>query len=167
MMKRWRNLIWPCLLILSVTPALATFVAAVCPALVQQALDTTNEVCMATGRNQACYGHAQLEAQGHPGATAFTFDTAGDMIDVTDMQSLHLSPLQLESGDWGVALMRLQANLPSSQTKDLTLLTFGDVSINNAVQLPTRIDVTVAGDDFVNVRGLPNVEASAIGVLSA
>jgi hypothetical protein len=165
-MKRLRNLIWPCLLLLSVTPVLATFITDACPALVQQALDTTNEVCTATGRNQACYGHAQLEAQVYPGAASFTFDTAGDIIDVTDVQSLHLSPLQVENGNWGVALMRLQANLPSSQTKDLTLLTFGDVSVSNAVKTPTRLDVTVPGSDFVNVRQMPRVDATAVGVLS-
>jgi hypothetical protein len=165
-MKRLRNLIWPCLLLLGVTPVVATFIADACPALVQQALDTTDEVCTTTGRNQACYGHAQMEAQAHPGAAAFTFDTAGDIIDVTDVQSLHLSPLQVENGNWGVALMRLQANLPSSQTEDLTLLTFGDVSVNNAVPTPTRLDVTVSGSDFVNVRRLPNAETAAVSVLS-
>ena len=34
-----------------------------CPALVTEALATVDESCAEVGRNQACYGHTQVEIQ--------------------------------------------------------------------------------------------------------
>ena len=69
-MKNLRFMIWVILVSLTVSPALAIQVSNECPVIVQQALTATDQFCDATGRNQACYGHARLQAQ--PGA--FDFD---------------------------------------------------------------------------------------------
>lgn len=164
-MKNLRALIWIFLLGLTVSPALATLLSEDCPTLVQQALIATDRLCDATGRNQACYGHARLEAQPQAGWPSFTFHQAGDIVDVTAIQSLHLSPMEITTGNWGVALMRLQANLPASQPNDVTLLTFGDVKIQNAVKQPTRLAAST-GNAYVNVRLLPTVRAGVVESLA-
>lgn len=164
-MKLLRLFIWTFLLCVAVTPALASVLSVECPVVVQQALTATDEFCDKTGRNQACYGHAQLQAQAQAGAPAFTFDQAGDIVDVTAIQSLHLSPMEISTGDWGVALMRLQANLASNQPGDVTVLTFGDVQLQNAVKPATRVDVA-AINQYLNVRLLPTTRAGVVGSLS-
>lgn len=165
-MKFLRLLVWTLLLGVLVTPVLASVLSVECPVVVQQALTATDEVCDKTGRNQACYGHARLQAQSQAGAPAFTFDQPGDIIDVTTIQSLHLSPMELSTGNWGVALLRLQANLPSNQPGDVTVLTFGDVQLQNAVKPATRLDVAVASNQYLNVRLLPTTRAGVVGSLS-
>ncbi|MBI5667874.1 MAG: SH3 domain-containing protein [Chloroflexi bacterium] len=164
-MKHLRLFIWIVLLGLMVSPTFAALLSEECPALVQQALQATDQLCDGTGRNQACYGHARLDAQFHADGPSLTFDQPGDLVDVTAIQSLHLSPMEIATGNWGVALMRLQANLPASQPNDVTLLTFGDVKIQNAVKQPTRLTV-VTGSDYVNVRLLPTVRAGVVESLA-
>lgn len=164
-MKNLRIIIWIILFSLTISPALATLVSDECPVIVQQALTATDQLCDSTGRNQACYGHARLQAQPQNGTPSFAFDKAGDIVDVTAIQSLHLSPMEISTGNWGVALMRLQANLPASKPNDVTLLTFGDVAIQNAVKNPTRLDIS-AVNEYLNVRLLPTVRAGVVASLA-
>jgi hypothetical protein len=136
-----------------------------CPILVQTAMDITSAECDGTGRNQACYGHILLEAQLQAGAETLDFSTPGSRVDVTRLQSLRLSPMEASENIWGIALMRLQANLPASQMEDVTLLVFGDVEIENAVGAPTMAEVSVTARAAVNVRRGPTTSAGVIATL--
>lgn len=139
--------------------------AADCPALVQQALAATEDMCQTTGRNQACYGNMRLQAKPNPSVTDFIFDRPGDRVALRDMKSLQLSPMTLDTGEWGVALMHIQANLPATNNKNVMLLAFGDVAIENTAPEPTEADLQVITDVAINVRWLPNVSAGAVAVL--
>jgi hypothetical protein len=164
-MKYFRTITWVLLSTLAVTPVAAALLD--CPDVVHTALAVTDELCDGTGRNEACYGHIHLDAQPQPGVDDFAFSEVGDQVDVTAIQSLRLSPLEPETGAWGVALMRLQASLPASEPDDLTVLLFGDVEIENAVDEPTTsVDVTVSVDEFINVRRGPTLHSGAVGVLA-
>jgi hypothetical protein len=66
-----------------------------------------------------------------------------------------------------VALMRLQASLPTSQPEDVTMLIFGSVEIENAVQPAPPQNLTVTAPQNVNVRSEPSSSASVIGTLAA
>lgn len=113
--------------------------AQTCPAIVETALDTVDAVCSLTGRNQTCYGHVELSAEAQPGVEQLIFHRAGDIANVSDVRSLRLAPLDEDSGEWGLALMRLQANLPDTLPgQNVTFILFGDVEIVNAVD---RADV--------------------------
>jgi hypothetical protein len=159
-----KYLIW---LLLTTIIAVPVAAALDCPTVVATALQTTDELCEATGRNQACYGNVQVDAEPQPGVDSFKFDEAGDRVNVTEIQSLRLSPMAVASGEWGVAMMRLQASIPSSTPQDITLLMFGDVQVENAVQTPAvMLDVTVAVDEYINVRRLPSTRAGVMGVLA-
>jgi hypothetical protein len=58
-----------------------------CPAIVQAGLETVDQLCQETGRNQACYGNLTLTTESQTGTAALQFDTPGDIIDVARIQS--------------------------------------------------------------------------------
>ena len=91
-----------------------------CPEIVTQAMTVTTEVCDGAGRNQACYGHVQLAAEPQVGVSNFVFSQSGDVTNVSDIQSLRLSAMNIDAGVWGVALMRLQASLPEAGSSPVT-----------------------------------------------
>jgi hypothetical protein len=159
-----KYLIWLLLTIWIVVPVAA---APDCPTVVDTALATTDALCETTGRNQVCYGNVRVDAEPQPGVDDFEFSQAGDRVPVTALQSLRLSPMDMDTGAWGVAMMRLQASIPSSTPEDITLLMFGDVKLENGVQTPqVTLDVTVSVDEYINVRRLPSTRASIMGVLA-
>jgi hypothetical protein len=106
-----------------------------CPALIEEALTTVQDACAEIGRNQACYGNIALEAIPRDEAPAFTFEQQGDLVNIADLQRLQLSSLDEVLGQWGIALMKLQANLPDALPgQNVTVLLFGDVEMTNAVE---------------------------------
>ena len=154
-------------LLLSTTSALAQ--DATCSALIQQAISAVQDDCSATGRNQACYGNAMLEATPREGVQNFTFEQQGDLANVVDLDALRLSSLDPEAERWGVALMSLQANLPDTLPgQNVTFLLFGNVEIENAVpagESQATIEITSGGS--INVRSGPSTSAGIIGSLAS
>ena len=114
-----------------------------CPSIVETALASIEEFCDAnTSRNQACYGNFNITAEGREGVEDFEFDSIGDIVDVNDLAMLQLEPMDEDEGEWGVALMRLQANLPDTLPgQNVTFILFGDVELINQ----TDTDVVEAG----------------------
>ncbi len=105
-----------------------------CPAIVDEALTAAEQECSDLSRNSACYGNAQLSAEPRSDTENFTFDSVGDTAAVNDIETLQLSPMDEESGQWGVALMQLQASLPGTLPgQNVTFVLFGDVTLTNAV----------------------------------
>lgn len=115
-------------IILSVGVAIAQDV---CPSIVAEALDATNSACAGLGRNEACYGNLQVTAQ--LADPSLVFAQKGDIVELTEIERLTLSPYVEESTAWGVALMNVQANIPDTLPgQGITFLLFGDVDIANA-----------------------------------
>lgn len=136
-----------------------------CPAIVLRALAAADTLCQQTGRNQACYANVALSAFPNPDAIDFQFEQAGDIASVADIDSMILSPMDETLGAWGVALMRLQANLPDSLPgQNVTFVLFGDVSI-----MPnSSADAASPMQAFYLQSGIgdaPCAEAPASGVL--
>lgn len=140
-----------------------------CPAIVRTALDTAAEQCSSTARNQACYGNIMLEAESQPGFPDLNFTEPGDRVDVAGVQTLRLSAMDQGSDVWGVALLRVQANLPETLPgQSVTFVLFGDVEIQNAVQTnaePPTVEVTATGG--ANVRAAPSTNAGVRASLKA
>lgn len=133
-MNRFHTLILGFLL-LCVTPALVLAQVDDCPAIVEAALEAVESFCDGAGRNQACYGNISLTAEPQPGAEDFQFEQVGDIVDVSQIQTMTLEPLDAEAGIWGVALMRIQANIPETLPgQNVTFVLFGDVQITNDVE---------------------------------
>ncbi len=136
-----------------------------CSTLVSKALAVMDDLCQTLGRNQACYGHTNLQAQPQPNAPHFEFTHEGDIADVALMQSLRLGAMDTASNAWGVALMRLQTSIPDSQPdRNVTLLMFGDVEVQNRMTEVTNPQVvTVTAERNLNVRQLPASDAWIVG----
>lgn len=163
-MKPMRSIIWigmSFLLMVAVTAAATQ--GDLCPNLVQTALNLTASQCQDTGRNQACYGHIKLEAQPQSGYEDFKFDQIGDTVSLAALRSLRLSALDVENQLWGVALMRVQANLPNNEpSQNAEFLLFGDVEIENAAPTFNSVQASILAGGNVNVRRTPNDQASVL-----
>ncbi len=131
-----------------------------CPTLVKTALETADHHCSTLGRNQACYGNIQLKATTQDGKT-LTFNQSGDIANVVDLKALELSSMSLTDESWGVALMKLQANLPGTLPgQNVTFLLFGNVQIDDADGVPVELEMTARRG--VNVRLRPVIAANNV-----
>ncbi|QPC82003.1 hypothetical protein G4Y79_20285 [Phototrophicus methaneseepsis] len=110
-----------------------------CYEFVQRAFASVDEYCSTTGRNEACYGNVALDAEPQVGVNEFHFSSVGDIENVTNIQSLKLYDLDESVGVWGIAFMRLQANLPDTLPgQNATVILFGDVSLENNDDLDSK-----------------------------
>ncbi len=142
---------------------------ATCGPFVQKAMDTVQQGCARTGRNQACYGFTALDATPREGVTGFNFAKDGDLVSVADIESMRLSALNNSSSTWGIALMKLQANLPDTLPgQNVTFLMFGDVTLQNGVTPPAAGQtVLAAAKSAANVRGTPSTNGGIVGALAS
>jgi len=165
-MKRFCNLL--CLfVVLCFTTALAQDAAATCSAFIEKAFADVQKVCTLTDRNQACYGYPALSATPHEGVENFTFTSPGDLANVADIDTLSLSALDSVENTWGIALIKLQANLPDTlPEQNVTFLLLGNVEIQNAVvssDAAATIVLTAASN--ANIRSASSTSATVIGSL--
>lgn len=170
-MKRFKhNLWWILTLLLSVSIASAQM--ADCPAILESALNQTNEFCDDTSRNQACYGHEAVIASGQPDADSFSFEIIGDRVDVATIQSIKIGQLQESVDLWGMVLMRLQANLPNTiPGQSVTLLMFGDVELENVAQSveqqrKAQLPIMVTTIQGANIRTEPSATGEVLSSAS-
>lgn len=141
-------------------PARSSARVETCPEIVRKAMMSTTNLCEQIGRNKACYGHFTLQAQPQPHIPDFAFEQEGDIVDVNDLQSLHLSVMDATSGAWGISLMRIQANLPdTSPGENVTMLLFGDVEITK----PAVHTTPITAASSTSVREFPSVDARTVG----
>ncbi len=132
--------------------------ATTCPAIVQQALADTNSVCSGIARNQVCYGNVVLSAKAQPNTPPITFRQPGDLAAVNNLKTLTLSPLDQQQKSWGVALMKLQANLPDTLPgQNVTFILFGDVQMENLVPTDEAlVPLKATASDTINVWRTPS-----------
>lgn len=114
-----------------------------CPAIVETALNSLDTICTDVGRNQACYGNVSIETEFQSDITEIYFADIGDIIDVSTIQSMQLSPMDEAEDKWGLVLLQLQANIPDTLPgQNVTFLLFGDVQITDASDDFTDTDLT-------------------------
>src|SRR5262245_17725508 len=114
--------------VLTITLVIAFAVSAqadVCTAIVRAAVESTALECADVQIGEACYGSAALEIET---ADDNAFTRPGDVTNITAVESLRSRSLDVESGEWGVAVMRAQANAPEQH---LFYAVFGDVNLNS------------------------------------
>lgn len=151
--RKWA---WVTSLLLSVTVVAAQDT---CPTVVQDALTALDSKCQTTERNQACYGNIALTAVPQEGVTEFKFDTIGDIENLEEINTLDLAPLDPVLGQWGLVMMRVQADIPDSLPgQNVTFILFGDVTIQNAAtddQLPMQAFYLTTGIGDANCADAP------------
>src|SRR5450755_4595180 len=103
-----------------------------CPDVVKAALQSVDTGCSSTSRNSLCYGNVQVQVTPQADAPQFTFAKPGDKAPLKNIQTIQLSSLSADANDWGIALMRIQANLPDTAPgQNVTMLLFGNVNITD------------------------------------
>ncbi len=156
-MKYSRPTTWMVLAFLFVTPFAAYLQDGECTTFVKQALAATDKACVNTGRNEACYGHISLDALPQSQDPSFKFSEVGDRVDVARVSRLRLSPMDVKMDVWGVALLKVQADIPNSMPNtNVSVLVFGDVELENAIPDPVFADVVVSGPSNANIRRQPS-----------
>jgi len=145
-----------------------------CPTIVKNALTAADQFCKETGRNEACYGNITLTAEAQSGIQDFTFEQPGDRTSLNTIQSLVLSPMDSENQTWGIALLRVQANLPDTLPgQNVTFLMFGDVNITDAqrsnveTSQPVASTVTITMRTSMNMRSGSSTSDTIVGKLTA
>lgn len=128
----------------------ATSAALSCDDLVTTALNRANQVCDTLGRNQACYGNNLIDAELQPNSSA-TFSKEGDVVNIDLIRRLTTAPLDTTKQVWGIAIMKIQANLPDTLPgQNVTFLLFGNAVLDNitpemrAVVLKTGVGGTTS-----------------------
>ena len=107
-----------------------------CADIVERAFSAVDRSCQETGRNEVCYGNIALDAIPQAQVRDFNFSHTGDIENVSRIQSLQLHGMDEARGEWGLALMRLQATLPESLPgQNATIILFGDVGIERRVDM--------------------------------
>src|SRR5215813_4354126 len=130
-----------------------------CPDIVRSAINLTNQKCGATGRNKACYGNVAIQAEASSGASNFTFDKPGDIVDLSAIKTLKLSAFNQAANNWGVALLRLQGDLPDTAPgQNVTALVFGDVEVTESSQsVAANVNQSI---DATNTAVAPTIAAA-------
>jgi hypothetical protein len=126
-----------------------------CPDMVSQVVSVVSNNCADLARNEACYGNVTLIAEPFPNLGDFAFSAPGDIVGVHHIQHLQLSTMDSDTPEWGMALLKLQANLPDTMPgQNVSMVLFGDIDITNRV-LPAPPTIAMQATAGVNVRQRP------------
>ena len=140
-----------------------------CPTAIQQALLSAGQFCPNVGRNQVCYGNTLVSASNWEGAPLPDFGQPGNLVDAADVASLVTAPFDIATKNWGVAVMRLQANIPDTLPgQNVTFVVFGDVDLQNQVApgqivAPNELSGTTLSNP--NLRAGPGTNWNVVGSL--
>jgi uncharacterized protein YgiM (DUF1202 family) len=153
----------------SLRPVATEAQASQCTTLVEEAISAVSEVCTGGGRNEACYGNLDIVADPREGADDFVFETIGDRVPVAAINRLELAALDETASVWGIAVLRLQADIADTLPgENVLFVAFGSVEIENEVETPLDIPlIEVEAVRGLNLRALPDDEAQIVGGLSA
>lgn len=140
-----------------------------CPEDVKTALDAAQQFCGSLGRNEVCYGNTLVSATGWDSRSLDAFTAPGNITSLFDIQALVTAPLDTVNGNWGVALLSMQANLPDTMPgQNVTFIVFGDAQLSSDVpqentELPFTLTATTIGTP--NVRSAPSTGADLLATL--
>ncbi len=133
-----------------------------CDQLITTALQQVGEACAALDRNQACYGNQLVEAEFASGAQP-VFAQTGDLVELSAVRRLRTASLDTLAQQWGIAIIKAQANLPNSLPgQNVTFLLFGDAQIDNPT--PQMRAVTISTG--VGTLSCDNAPPSAVMIQS-
>lgn len=139
-----------------------------CSALAQDALSAAKESCSASTANSLCFGYNAIKAAFAESSSASpNFKTRGDKIDLSGITSVSTSAANPDAGQWGVAVLKIQAGLPT-ESQGVTAVLFGDATMTSTVRsVPlTTLPVTTRGDTVL-LRGGAGTNYPSGGRLTA
>jgi hypothetical protein len=145
-----------------------------CSTLIDDALSTIGSACAEVGNNEACYGNILVAATLNEDSEA-SFESSGDIVNLNDLRALFTQPANPNDGTWGLALLTVQADLPTYSGAALTYVLFGDAHIqdssstwiSNEVSNEPTCEVSNSGTGNINVRGGPSTNDTIVNVFNA
>ncbi len=141
-----------------------------CTALAQRALEEVGTSCADLGRNAACYGFNRVGATFFQEPVDDLFSKPSDRTGIETLASIQTSPLDETLQLWGIAVLRLQANIPNTLPgQNVVFILMGDAQIQNAVPEgqavpPSDVIVEVIAKTRARVRSLPNLRANVLQI---
>lgn len=106
-----------------------------CSSFVNQALEQLSANCGNLERNNACYGFNNVQATFFDALTPNAFDQPNDRVALASLQSITTAPLNTVTQEWGIAVVKAQANLPDALPgQAVTFLLLGDVQLTTGVE---------------------------------
>lgn len=140
-----------------------------CLALVETALAQTVAACSGLEVGQICYGNGGVEASWHDGA-ASTFEAAGDRAAWADVNTLSSTGADADEGQWGIAVLTIDAQGPPAQPETVQLVLMGEAQVVNlapvAVETPT-CSATNTTFGNVNVRSGPGTNEPILATIAS
>ena len=123
--------------------------------------------CANLDPNSACYGFEQVTAAF---ADPVTFDSPGDRAELTTLQTIATTELNSALGQWGMAVMNVQANIPNGAEQSAVFLMLGEVEVTNVVLpgeafQPADPPLTVSTSEQANIRRTPGLQAHILGTV--
>ncbi len=129
-----RLVVFAAFLLLSLAIATGTVAQAACSDVVNQAIQQLSNNCGDLPRNSACYGYNHVVATFFDALTPDAFTHPNDRVDLAALQSITTSPLDVTTSQWGIAVIKAQANLPDALPgQAVTFLLLGDVHLETGV----------------------------------
>lgn len=167
-MRVYRMFIAALLLIVTIfllSSGLTSAQPSACLSLVQQVLTSLAKTCAAAPSNSACFGRLASATLADGSAASFT--TPGDEVGLTDTQSVETDAANPASGDWGMALLNVHANVPLALSEQgLRFLMIGDVQLENRVAADTAFTpvagIAVTSVVAANLRSAPSLDGQVI-----
>jgi hypothetical protein len=105
-----------------------------CQEIIGRALELSGSSCDQIDSNNICYGNDTLLAELLPEASQ-RFSERGDIVGVNFLRRLSVSPINLDTQEWGIAIFKVLANLPRSLPGEtVTLMVFGNTTLDNQSQ---------------------------------
>lgn len=102
-----------------------------CQLLIQKAMEASDEYCSSIDSNKACYGNNTLKADLVAGSSD-QFTERGDVVGVEKLERIVASPLKPDSNEWGIAVLKVLANMPRSLPgQTITMVVFGNTTLDN------------------------------------
>ncbi|MEP7286034.1 MAG: hypothetical protein ABI947_09730 [Chloroflexota bacterium] len=93
--------------------------------------------CNDLTKDQVCYANKGITVEYADPANSTAFNQPGDVAPINALTSITTSPLNLESAEWGLAVLKVQANVPGTTAgQAVTFILYGDTSVSNLFQSP-------------------------------
>jgi hypothetical protein len=161
------------LIIFSSRPSEAQNAGGTCSALAEEALNQSGQNCDGLGINAACYGYNRVSVLFNQDVAEDQFSKPADRADVSVLQSIETSAYDQTSDFWGIAVMKLQANIPNTLPgQAVTFILMGETQVQDAVppesqMLPSAAVITVQPSARSNVRSKPSLRANVLVAVEA
>ena len=138
---------------------------AACAQIVQDALTQLGNVCAANSAGQSCIGFPEVTATFSEEVDDNFFTQPGDIADLTLLDTVTTSPLNIDDETGGLSIINTSANLPtevvdSLNGKGVLYLVFGGLEVSEAtpadnIVLPLRAGVPVSTLATADLREAP------------